>query len=819
MRQLEEMDRAFLDLVHSYLPTWQVEQGRDQPEAAVLYAAWRLLEDTRKRMDRLPDKHERQFLSVWGLESQEAHPMSAYAALTAPEGELLPAGSPVYLSGDGTRLWNTLGPVYAQSLTLAAQVMQSGRAGKLLELPPPTQEAPTPLFDFRADGQQRQAARFAQPDLFRSQNGCTVRLEFPKAAECLLDFLTDSGKVRWGLEGTDGSTQELPPPQQKDAELVFNLPAASQGVALTVEVVPGVVPPPEPVGTVFGTCQRADVPYASAVSDEGITVQGAFRPFGMAPEPWRSCCLSCPDVLTLRGGTVKLACTLSTEQREELLPGGEDQPEYKPIMRRLPTRPTPPRDVYPQQVVWEYWNGWAWMPVPGWEEYGKVFWGDDTRTLEARFSWPQDAQPCQVGGQKDCWLHWRVTQADGTAFLPRRLHVPVVRGLTFSGVLSQVQVEVTGCSGLSNKFAPVDKNAPLFPSLGPLEDGWWLCFDQAPERDSLSLYVDLSGRGSGTTLTAWEDAPDGPRPLELEDGTAGLCYSGILALSGIQGQETQRFGRRGWWLCLRDQAGRLSGAGRFPQLAGLYAGAVGIQAQGGDRCQAGESVLPVAGGPVSGVTMTRSFGGASAESDQEVLTRARQHWHHLGRGVSPLDIEQLVRESFRDVARTWTRRTGGQVKITVLLRDVEHHSAAFAQRRASIIRLLEEKSHISTLGLDIQVVEPRFYPIQIMVWLRPEADGHVQSSSDRLKQTLARFLHPVNGHFRGAGWQLGDLPTEWELERYVKATLPERKVVKLLLTAVTPEGWEVDCGQVGDPLSLPVFGGFQGFDVGGGNRP
>lgn len=819
MRTLEEMDRAFLDLVHSYLPAWQVEQGKGQPEAAVLYAAWRLLEDTRGRMARLPDKHERQFLSAWGLEPREADPMFAYAALTAPEGELVPANSPVYLSGDGTRLWSTLGPVYAQSLTLVSQVMQSGRAGKLLELPPPTQEAPTPLFDFRADGQQRQAARFAQSDLFRSQNGCTVRLEFPQAEGCLLDFLADGGKVRWLLEGVDSGVQEVTPPRREGAELVFLLPAAPQGIALTVEVLPGMVPPAVPVGTVLGTSQRAGMPCASAVSDEETTVQGDFRPFGMVPEPWRTCYLSCPDVLTLRGGTVTLTCTLSTDQWEELLPGGEDQPEYKPIMRRLPTLPTQPRDVYPQRVVWEYWNGSAWLPIPGWEDYGAVFSGDDTRTLEARFSWPQDAQLCQVGGQENCWLRWRVTQVDGAAFLPRRLHVPVVSNLTFSGVLSQVQVSVTGCSGLACRFAPVDKDTPLFPALGSAEDSWWLCFGQAPKGDTLSLYAALSGRGSGTTLTAWESTPDGLSPLKLDDGTAGLCYSGILALSGIQGRETQLFGRQGWWLCLQDQAGSLAGAGHVPQLIGLYAGVVGIRAQGGDSCQAGETVLPLEGGPVSGVTMTQSFGGARQETEREILTRARLHRHHLGRGVSPLDVEQLVREHFRDVVRTRSRRIGGQIQVAVLLRDVEHHSAAFAQRRAFIARLLAEKSHIPTLSLDIQVVEPRFYPIHIMAWLRPGTDSDFQTDSNRVKLALARFLHPVTGRFRGTGWWIGDLPEERELQKYVQAVLPGLKLVKLVLTAVTPEGREIDCAQVRDPFALPVLGGFQCFDVGGGHGP
>lgn len=89
---LQAMDEQFLSRVSSYLPAWQYSPGDGQPEAAVLYAAWRLLEDTRQRLARLPEKHEAEFLRAWGLDPAPAVPMSVYATLTAPDGEAVLPG-------------------------------------------------------------------------------------------------------------------------------------------------------------------------------------------------------------------------------------------------------------------------------------------------------------------------------------------------------------------------------------------------------------------------------------------------------------------------------------------------------------------------------------------------------------------------------------------------------------------------------------------------------------------------------------------------------------------------------------------------------
>lgn len=803
------MEKAFRARIGSYLPGWQYEK-EGQPEAALLYAAGRLLEDTRSRLDRLPEKHEIEFLRAWGLEPVSAEPMSVYAAFSAPEGAQVPAGSEWYLSGDGARLWRNTNAAQAESLSLAGQVLESEREGTLIVLPPPTVEAPARLFDFSGPGQQRQAVRFAHRDAFRSQNGCEVRLEFPDADPALLPLLADAASVRWTLEGRKPPTgQPLAMPQQDGGTLVFSLPSAPSAHVLVAEILPGVPAPKASCGAVLVSVQR-EAPAGLRVVNGAVAAEGDFFPFGLEPDTWCTCCLSCPDVLSLRGGRVTLTCTLSYVTCEELLPGTEQPPEYRPIMRRLPTPPPEPRDVFVQSVSWEYWNGSAWRPIPDTQGWAAAFdGGGESGAVRAEFCWPADARPCEIQGQAEYWLRWRVSRADGAGYLPRRLHVPQVRDLRMKAELRGQTVELAVCSGLEDRFCPRERGerGRLFPALGTGEDGWWLRFDHPPHGDTLTLFAALDSRVPGGALTVWESTPDGQRRLGLEDDTDGLCHSGPMHITGIRGVETERFGQRGWWLCFRDSSGGLSAGRRHPKLAGLIPGAVCLQAEGEDTCQAGETVLPLRGGVVSGKTLTDSFGGRPPERKGEALARARLYRHHLGRGVSPLDVEQLLRAQVRDVVRTRCRREDGRVLVAVLLEDVHQHSLAFARQRKRIVRLLTEETALPTLGLSVEVREPSFYLVQAALWICPAPNHDPQVEAEAVRLALTQFLHPVTGRFRGDGWRIGELPEEQEVRNYLREQLPQVELVKILLTAVTPQGWEVRCAEVEDPFALPVPGG------------
>jgi len=803
---LDSFWNTYREYIRSYLPQWNYAPESGEPESAVLLAAAERMEDSAALLARLPQKHELEFLRGWELEPLGADPMYAYACLTSPEGGPVRRGLELYLSGDGARVWRTAEDTQAEPARLVEQFLTGG--GKRIPLPFPVPGKPTRLFDLRPEGLPGPQVRFSHPDAFSSQRGCMVQLQMPQASAGLLAAFT-GGAARWSLARASGDAVALEAPAREGTGLRLQLPPAPDALALQASFSP--VPlPAEPIGPVAVRTERRELPLALAWDGEEPRVGEGWLPFGEVPEVWRTCCLSCPDALALRGARITVRFVLSVRERVDLLPGMEQEPEYRPIMRRLPAPPPPIRDVWADQVLWEYWNGHIWLPVPGTQAYTGSFVTQEkgATQIEAEFLWPEDAAPCEEGGQSGPWLRWRIGRAENGGWLPRRCHAPEVTGLRFSARLENAPVSLSVRGQGGEEFQPLeDPRRALFPPAEPEGECWWLGFDRPPSGALLRLYLALQNQVPGGTLSAWEGVEGGgERPLTLQDGTDGLAHSGVIAIHDIRGGWSVRFGLRRWWLCLRDDSGHLSQGRRFPCLEKLSCGAVLLRADGGGPCRKGETLSPLRGGPLRAVTLTGGFGGSGREEQGELLRRARALRHHQGRCVSATDVEELVCTRLRDVLRTRCVREGDTLHVAVLMRDVSCHAAAFARRREEIRRLLEGESALPTLGLTIAVREPVFFAIGATVWLRPTEDIPLETVRRMVCEALNRFLDPARGHFQGAGWPIGCLPRSMEARNYLQASLPDTVIVKLLLTATAPDGREMDCSQVDSPYALPLSG-------------
>ena len=797
---------AYREYIRSYLPQWRYDPESGEIESAVLLTAAEMIEDSRTRLARLPQKHELAFLRGWELAPLEAEPMCVYASLTAPEGGFVGAGTELYMSGDGAKLWRTAEDTQAEPSRLTDQFLTGG--GKVIPLRAPTPEQPSRLFDLQPEGLPGPEARFSHPDTLSSRHGCQVELAIPQAPPRLLALLCGDS-VRWRLESSSGDAVPLDSPERTEKGLCFSLPAMPDAQALYVRL-PAAGLPADPIGPVSVRTERRELPLDLAWDGDGPCTGTSWLPFGEIPDIWRTCCLFCPDALTLRGARLTVRFTLSMRKREDTLPGMEQAPEYRPIMRRLPPPPPPVREVRADQVLWEYWNGRVWTLIPGTEAYTGSFSNQENAPalLEVRFRWPEDAAPCEEGGQTGLWLRWRVGRVENSGWLPRRCYAPEITDLRFSALLEDAPVAVSVRDRTEELFHPLDDpRLPLFQPIAADKSCWWLGFDRPPSGPLMRLYLSLLYRVPGGQLSAWEIAEDGrERPLTLEDGTGGLSHSGVITLNDIQGRWSVRFGLRRWWLCLRDDSARLSAGRRFPRLAALDCGAVRLQSDGEAPCRKGEPLSPLRGGTLRAVTLTEGFGGTAEEQQVDLLRRARALRHHWGRCVSAGDAEELICTRLRDVLRIRCVREGDTLSVAALMRDVSCHAAAFALRKDEIRRLLERESALPGLGLRIAVREPVFYPVNAMVWLRPAEELPVETVRRRVCEALDRFFHPAAGHFQGQGWRIGSLPNEMEARNYLQACLPDLSIVKLLLTAAAPDGRELDCAQVENPYALPLPG-------------
>lgn len=813
---MAEFWTRFEELIRSYLPEWQYRLEGPEVEAALMTALGEMLAATEESLCRLPEKHLREYLRGFGFARRPGTAAHAYAALHAPRAAAVAKGTLFYQNGDGRKLWETVEDGWAEPACLTEHLLTG--QGKVIRLPLPAEEDPCPLFEFRTPGIQRREARFFHRCALASPSGCSVMLLLDGASEALLGSLA---RAAWSLTCGDGE-QRLPSPGPEDNGLRFHLPPAAENSALLVRAGDCPLPPLDPIHRALFRTERPACPPAAAATDTGLVQGDSWLPFGERLSLWSCCYLSCPEAFALRGGEAVITWTQSFRSLEDRAPEPVQEAEYRPVMRRLPPPPPSVRDVYAQAVVWEYWDGRAWRPIPGTETCHGLFSaeGSDGRPkrMEVRFPWPEDAAPCAVLGVEGMWLRWRLCACEGAGWLPARHHAPEVTGLCAAARLSDAEAAVSRRSGLEEDFCPVPGDRKiLFPNFLPEGERWWLGFDLPPGGEQTSVYITLDGRTQGIPLSAWEALPGGgERPLELRDGTDGLAHSGLVTLGGVRGGRTVRFGARRWWVCLKQEPGGEAPQGRRPRLIRVESGAVLIRAVGADGCSAGDRLLPLQGGTVSAAALTESFGGTAEETDRELTVRAQRERHNQERVVSALDAEEMICGSIRDVVRTRCLRDGDTVQVAVLMRNTAHHAQAFQLRRGEVLRLLERCSALPALGMDIQVREPNFYLVHVMAWVRPDPETGIEEVRRLMRQALDRFLDPVSGHFGGAGWHMGRLPAAGQLRACLRDAVPGAVLVRLIATVTAPDGSERELVSVRDPFALPAGGVYTIHEAGKG---
>ncbi len=238
--------------------------------------------------------------------------------------------------------------------------------------------------------------------------------------------------------------------------------------------------------------------------------------------------------------------------------------QAKPITVATASGVAPPA-VPLAELAWEYWDGRAWLPVPGLTQVpaappdppGPPRVKDLHVSGEVRFTVPDGWQPCEVGGASARWLRMRIVsgayavlrtvswfdaESGAVNFLPvleprppalgdlklaylyrsprvRADHVVAFNDFAWTDGTEMVKWRGTG-------FAPFTPTADLDPTL-------YLRFDRPLPAGLVSLYADIEetdGLIRGPELD-WEHWDGGAwAPLTVDDETRGLVRPGMLGL-------------------------------------------------------------------------------------------------------------------------------------------------------------------------------------------------------------------------------------------------------------------------------------------------
>lgn len=296
-------------------------------------------------------------------------------------------------------------------------------------------------------------------------------------------------------------------------------------------------------------------------------------------------------------------------------------------------------------------------------------------------------------------------------------------------------------------------------------------FDQPPDRGIISLLFSLKQwSGTGEARTGWEYlAPDGWRPLPVEDQTDGLSHSGIVRFLCMSewGREL-RAGMDGFWL-------RIAREDKIPFPAGVgevFINAAPVRAKSpgtaGNLPPGGPYKLAKTVGYVAGARNPDALsGGTETEPDGRVVIRGSARLRHQFCGVTPGDFERLVYEICPDVLRvkcftgydgSGKRRTGG-VTVVVLPEDFRSGRGYFYKMQELV------KAYLERYGEGLLCREGNLYvtrpvPVRMHVQCGLAVGSYREAAGIRrlAEEALRRFLDPVRGNHDGGGWDMGEVP-------------------------------------------------------------
>lgn len=210
-------------------------------------------------------------------------------------------------------------------------------------------------------------------------------------------------------------------------------------------------------------------------------------------------------------------------------------------------------------------------------------------------------------------------------------------------------------------------------------------------------------------------------------------------------------------------------------------------------------------------------GGCTRESADLAMKRHGQDLRHRFRAVTPGDFEKLAMEASGCISRaacfTGRGRDGerkpGHVSLVLVPRDYKNTGLYFQKLETDVMEFMRDKLPAGLADQNrFHLVMPVFVEIQVSAEIVVGDFQRIFSCDRRVRETLTRFLDPVEGNFGGKGWEVGTLPERSQIDMVLKNTKDVMEVRNLIITGVMQNGnGEVNPEEMSrHPYVLPVSG-------------
>ena len=213
------------------------------------------------------------------------------------------------------------------------------------------------------------------------------------------------------------------------------------------------------------------------------------------------------------------------------------------------------------------------------------------------------------------------------------------------------------------------------------------------------------------------------------------------------------------------------------------------------------------------------IGGIDMETIDNAASRTFGQISCGNRLVSLSDFEDSIKFYDRNIYKIkclshvneYSQEDIGITSIAVLPRVYMQGYEKFQGIKNRIWEFIDQKAPAALANSTrLRIFEVGYVETSVSVEVVIEDFNSYQGVYNGIESRLKKFLDPVNGHFSGTGWNIGDFPRKEFIYNYIK-TVPDIKWIKninIFTNLVTPEGKkELDCEEIKNyKFIVPVAG-------------
>lgn len=185
-----------------------------------------------------------------------------------------------------------------------------------------------------------------------------------------------------------------------------------------------------------------------------------------------------------------------------------------------------------------------------------------------------------------------------------------------------------------------------------------------------------------------------------------------------------------------------------------------------------------------------TYGGDNIESMENARRRGANIINSRNRLVSELDFVREVRAYSGAVDKVKCvvgfdpegKRSEKQVTVAVMMRDYAGGAYSFSSVKDRLREHLLKKCEATLPKTDLVIAEPSYVEISVDVWVRTSDADRTFEIQNIVREQIRAFLEPLSGTGR-PGWEIGELPTEFQIRQMLQSVRCGASVGRSVITA------------------------------------